>query len=148
LERKQFIKSCAFACLAGTSIVTVLQSCTSTKGISGSSISATITGSELIVPIAAFVAADGKFKKYVVANHDSLQFPICIYRFNESEYTALLMKCTHQGAELQVFGDKLQCPAHGSEFSNKGIVENSPADTNLRTFPISITQTELRILLQ
>jgi Rieske Fe-S protein len=148
MERKQFIKSCAFACLAGSALVSALEGCAGSKPASGASISGTISGSELLVPLSSFAASDGKFKKYVVVNHDSLQFPICVYRFSEKEYTALWMKCTHQGAELQVFGDKLQCPAHGSEFSNRGVVENAPADSNLRTFPITINPTQLRISLQ
>ena len=50
------------------------------------------------------------------------------------------MQCTHQGAELQASGDMLQCPAHGSEFNNKGTVTNGPADTDLRTFPVTVNQ--------
>lgn len=40
----------------------------------------------------------------------------------ENKYHALWTGCTHQGTELQVFGDRLQCPAHGSEFANTGAV--------------------------
>jgi Rieske Fe-S protein len=58
------------------------------------------------------------------------------------------MRCTHQGAELQVFGDKLQCPAHGSEFSSKGAVQNGPADNTLRTFPVTIEKNQLKISLK
>ena len=74
--------------------------------------------------------------------NEILQHPICIYRFNENTFKALLMKCTHQGAELQVFGDKLQCPAHGSEFNNQGEVKDGPADHDLRTFPITISDNQ------
>jgi Rieske Fe-S protein len=58
------------------------------------------------------------------------------------------MQCTHQGTELQASGDVLQCPAHGSEFNNKGQVTNGPADNGLRTFPITVTNTELLIDLR
>ena len=58
------------------------------------------------------------------------------------------MQCTHQGAELQVFGDKLQCPAHGSEFTNKGIVQSGPAETKLRSFPVIIEANQLKISLK
>jgi Rieske Fe-S protein len=60
----------------------------------------------------------------------------------------MLMTCTHQGAQLQVFGDKLQCPAHGSEFSNRGVMENGPANTDLRKFPIVIENNTLKISLK
>jgi Rieske Fe-S protein len=58
------------------------------------------------------------------------------------------MRCTHQGTELQVYGDKLQCPAHGSEFGNKGELKNGPAATHLRSFPISIDNDQLKISLK
>ncbi|GAW87970.1 hypothetical protein FPS14_contig00001-0044 [Flavobacterium psychrophilum] len=58
------------------------------------------------------------------------------------------MKCTHQGAELQAFGDKLQCAAHGSEFNNKGIVESGPASSDLKKFPIIIENNTLKISLK
>ncbi|MFV8347346.1 ubiquinol-cytochrome c reductase iron-sulfur subunit [Flavobacterium sp. ZB4P13] len=77
-----------------------------------------------------------------------IKYPICVYRFDANNYSALLMQCTHQGTELQVFGDKLQCSAHGSEFSSKGNVENGPADRNLRNFPIKIDNNTLKISLK
>ena len=58
------------------------------------------------------------------------------------------MQCTHQGSQLQVFGDKLQCPAHGSEFSNQGLVQNGPADQTLRKFPVYIESDFLKISLK
>jgi len=88
------------------------------------------------------------FRKYVVVQHEKLKYPVCVYRFSETAYTALLMRCTHQGAELQVFGARLQCPAHGSEFNNKGVVQTGPADTNLRTFPVTLFNNQLLISLK
>ena len=146
MDRKDFIKSCGFACLGGATMVTILQSCAATK-MTG----AKITGDDLIVPLTNFETKAGNekhYKKYVVVQNDLLQYPICVYRINENEYTALWMRCSHQGAELQVFGDKLQCPAHGSEFDNKGGVQNGPADTKLRTFAVVIENNQLKISLK
>jgi len=146
MDRKKFIKSCGLACLSGTVFSTLLQSCTTTKIVSRN-----ISGSDLTVPLSDFETKNGKeiyFKKYIVVQNDQLQYPICVYRFNEKEYAALLMRCTHQGTELQVFGDKLQCPAHGSEFNNKGGVQNGPAENPLRTFPITIESNQLKISLK
>ena len=139
MERKEFIRTCGFACLGGLALSALLESCGSTKTIEG-----TISSSDLVVPIASFIN-NNTFKKYVVVHHEKLKYPICVYRFSDSQYIALLMRCTHQGAELQVFGDRLECPAHGSEFNNKGIVQNGPADANLRTFPITIINNQLNI---
>ena len=121
------------------------------QGCTGSQyIAAQLVGSDMIIPVSSFQSEkDGatSFKKYVIAHHDKLQYPICIYRISENDYKALLMRCTHQGTELQVFGDRLQCPAHGSEFSTTGSVQNGPAETALRTFPVSIENDNLKISL-
>ncbi len=146
MDRKAFIKSCGFACIAVPGLAAILQSCSTTKMLSGQ-----IAGDSLMVPVSDFEIKKGSqinFKKYVIVQNDLLQYPVCVYRFNENEYTALWMRCTHQGAELQVFGDKLQCPAHGSEFDNRGGVQGGPADVKLRTFPVTIENNQLNISLK
>lgn len=146
MDRKDFIKSCGFACIGGTGLSALLQSCGTTSLLSGK-----IAGDNLVVPVSDFETKNGKdiyFKKYIVIQNDILQYPVCIYRFNENEYSALWMRCTHQGTELQVFGDKLQCPAHGSEFDSRGGIQNGPADKKLRTFPVTIENNQLKISLK
>jgi len=146
MNRKDFLKTCGFACLGGSAMVILMQSCTVTKTITGN-----IENSDLMVAISDFESvSDNKitFKKYVIINNDVLKFPICVYRIEENKYNALWLECTHQGNEVQVFGDKLQCPAHGSEFSNSGLVTNGPADRNLRTFPVTIEGNYLKISLK
>jgi Rieske Fe-S protein len=142
MERKEFLKTCGFACLGGALVSSVLESCSSGKSIGG-----TIDQSNLVIPVSAFQNKDS-YRKYVVVQNENLKFPVCVYRFSETDYSALLMRCTHQGAELQVFGARLQCPAHGSEFNNKGVVQNGPADTNLRTFPVTVQKNQLYISLK
>jgi Rieske Fe-S protein len=146
MNRKEFIHHCGLACLGSIGTIAMLQSCGTTKELSG-----TISGDDLVVPLTDFETMAGKekhFKKYIVVQHEQLKYPICIYRFNENEYAALWMRCTHQGTELQVYGDKLQCPAHGSEFGNKGELKNGPAATHLRSFPVSIDKDQLKISLK
>lgn len=146
MNRKEFINVCAYACLGGTAIVTILNSCSLSKTVTGE-----IIDSDLVVDLKDFkILKKGAltFRKYLILQNENLKYPISIYRFSDSEYAALYLQCTHQGAELQVFGDKLHCPAHGSEFSNLGIVEQGPAETNLRTFPIKIESGKLKISLK
>lgn len=88
------------------------------------------------------------FRKYIIVRHDKLEFPIYVYRFSDNEYSALYMKCTHQGNELQASGDYLHCSAHGSEFNNKGIVAQGPAEKNLRTFNVSTEGEKILINLK
>ncbi|MEO8171485.1 MAG: Rieske (2Fe-2S) protein [Sediminibacterium sp.] len=146
MDRRKFITTGCISCLSGGLMLSMLESCGSTKIINAS-----IAGSDLIVPLKHFEIQknDRKdFKKYLVVQNEQLQYPICIYRFDDNTYKALLMKCTHQGTELQVFGDKLQCPAHGSEFNNQGGVDSGPAGRSLRTFPITINNGQLEISLK
>jgi len=145
VDRRNFIKSSCIACIGGITLSTIIQSCGINKIIS-----APIVGNDLVVPISEFKTVRKNtitFKKYIVVQNNKLQFPICIYRLSETDYSALYMRCTHQGAELQVFGDKLQCPAHGSEFSNKGVVSTYPATENLRVFPVTIVSDQIKISL-
>ena len=143
MERKEFIKTCGFACCGSIIAGLLLESCGSTKMIS-----AEIQNTDLIVPISSFLIKENKYRSYLVVHNEKLSYPVCVYRINENEYAALFMRCPHQGAELQVFGDKLQCPAHGSEFNDKGMVMNGPADSNLRTLPVTIQNNQLNISLK
>ena len=146
MERSKFIKTCGWSCLGILGSLPMLQSCAGTKYLEG-----TISGSLLEIPVNAFeiVKKEGEvaFRSYVVAQNKILQYPICVYRNSVDDYRALLMKCTHQGTELQVFGDRLQCPAHGSEFTKTGVVQNGPAEEDLRILPVSIEARILKINL-
>lgn len=145
IDRRGFLKSCGYACIGGAAMTAILQSCAEGRFISGD-----IIGSDIVVNKADFqISKKGQitYRTNLIIQNEKLKNPIALFRFSESVYTALLMQCTHQGAELQVFGDKLVCAAHGSEFSNKGLVEQGPAETMLRTFPVNIESNQLRISL-
>jgi len=145
MNRKEFVVKCA-SCFGLTGIATLLPGCGATKHID-----AAIEGSDLLVPTGSFETIDKngvrKIIPFVVAQNDKLEFPVAVFRFSDVDYSALLMRCTHQGTELQVFGDRLHCPAHGSEFSNRGVLKNGPADTNLRIFPVRVEGASVRIKL-
>lgn len=146
MNRRKFITTGCISCMSGSLILPLLESCSPTRIAN-----AVIEGSDMVVPLTDFEIKKKNqlaFKQYLVVHNEKLQYPICVYRFNENNYTALLLKCTHQGNELQVFGDKLQCPAHGSEFNNRGEVTNGPANTSLRTLPVTITNNQLKISLK
>jgi Rieske Fe-S protein len=146
MNRKEFLKKCGFACLGLSAGAHLMQSCAGAK-----SLSAKISGDDLIVPLKDFELSRGgqlSHRKYLIVHHDLLQYPICVYRFSAKEFTALLMKCSHQGAELTAYGDKLVCAAHGSEFTNAGDVATGPADKSLRAFPVRISSQQLNISLK
>lgn len=133
-------------CLGFGAATLMMQSCGIAKTLTGK-----IDQDDLVIPLTEFETMAGNqihYKKYITINNDELKFPIAVFRHSSSLYTALWLQCSHQGAELQVFGDKLQCPAHGSEFNNKGIVTGGPANNDLRSFHVTVARNHLRISLK
>lgn len=146
MDRRKFIRNSCTACLTATALGGILSSCTATKYISG-----TLGKDGLSVGLDEFEIKQkdkANHRSFIIIRNEALQYPICVYRLNENEYSALWMRCTHQGAELQASGDVLQCTAHGSEFDNKGTVKNGPADRNLRNFPVTVSNNQLFIDLR
>lgn len=145
MDRKEFIKTCGFACIGASTLGVLLQSCSGSKMIT-----AQIIGENMIVPLTEFEIIKNNqksFRKYIVLQNSNLQFPVCLYRISENEYTALYMKCTHQGAELTAYGDRIVCSAHGSEFDKRGNVQSAPADKPLKSFPVLIDKQNIKISL-
>ena len=126
-----FVRKCGMGCLGVFASSLLLSGCAGTRYISGN-----IEGSFLTISEDTFLNTNKGYFKHVVVQNGALQYPIIVFRLDSNNYRALLMRCTHQGTELQVFGDRLQCPAHGSEFTKIGNVQNGPADTPLRSFPV------------
>ena len=145
MDRKKFIRHCGAACLGAVSLSVLGESCSPTKQIN-----APLSNNQLKVPLSSFVTSKGsdmKFKRYVVIRNDQLNYPIVVYRNGEGDYTSLLLRCSHQYNELNVNGELLTCPAHGSEFDSKGNIVNGPADTKLREFKTTIDQQHIYISL-
>lgn len=146
MDRRNFIKKSCTACLSATVLSSLVSSCVSTQYISGklSKDGITLDKDDFKVKQKGGTA----YSSFIIVRNEALKYPICVYRMNDNEYSALWMRCTHQGAELQASGDVLQCSAHGSEFNNKGQVRNGPADTALKTFPVTVSNNEIFIDLR
>ena len=146
MDRRNFIVNSCMACLSATALTGVISSCRSVQNLSGK-----LNNDGLIIDSEEFKAKGNNknaYHSFVIVRNEALQFPICLYRFSDTEYSAVWMQCTHQGAELQVSGDYLHCPAHGSEFGNRGRVMNGPADRDLRSFPVTVSNNEIFIDLR
>lgn len=146
MERREFVKHSCMICLSGGLLAIALESCVATHYVAGA-----IEGSGLSVSKSEFTyikKEQVRMRQYIIVQSEKLEFPIYLYRFSENEFSALWMKCTHQGAELQASGEYLQCPSHGSEFNNRGILSQGPAEKNLRTFPVSVLEDRILIDLR
>jgi Rieske Fe-S protein len=146
MERRVFIRKSCSACLSMTALAVLASGCAGTKYVTGTigKDGITVTPSDFKVKQKGGTA----YASFIIVRNDDLSYPICVYRFTEGEYTALWMRCTHQGAELQASGDVLQCSAHGSEFNSHGQVRSGPASAQLRTFPVIARENEIFIDLR
>ena len=146
MDRRKFIKNSCAVCISASAITSMFSSCTSVRYIKGA-----LVKDGLTIEINEFISKKknkNEYLPFIIVRNEALQYPVCVYRFSENEYTALWMQCTHQGTELQASGDRLQCPAHGSEFDNKGAIKTGPADKALRSFPVTISNNQLFIDLR
>lgn len=146
MDRKDFIKTCGLACFGATALASLLQSCTSTNYFAQT----TVNKNQLVLKKSEFISIEKDktiTRKYVLVKTEKYNFPICIYKTSDENYSALLMECTHKGCELQPHGDYLICPCHGSEFSNTGVVQNPPAEQNLQSFKITTDHDNIYIQL-
>lgn len=146
MKRRDFIKNSCAACVSVTGLSVLTTGCSFLSNTAGK-----LVKDGLILQKDDFKINDkgsSAYRSFLVIRNDFLKYPVFIYRFSETEYSALWMSCSHQGAELQASGDYLQCPAHGSEFNNKGIVTSGPASTNLRKFPVLVNNNEIFIDLR
>jgi Rieske Fe-S protein len=143
MNRRAFTKKACLMCLGTTAISSVLVSCQSTFYTTGS-----LEQNGISIPKSDFTFMKNdqpQTRSYIIVRNEKLEFPIYVYRFSETEYSAVLMKCAHQGAELNAAGDHLHCSSHGSEYDNKGNVTQGPAERNLRSFKVSVGAEKLFI---
>lgn len=146
MDRKGFIKTWGYACLGGTAWVALLQSCAGTPYFARTA----FEENRIVIKKAEFRKTEnGKMteREFVFVNTEKFGYPIGVYKISENEYSSLLLQCTHKGCELQPQGNFLVCPCHGSEFTNKGVVQNPPAEQNLKTFKTSTDNEYIYIYL-
>lgn len=145
MNRREFVTQTCVACLSGGLLSSVMAACSSTHYATASMESKGI--SVLQSEFSEIKNGQTSLRQFIIVSHNSLEFPIYLYRLNATEYSALWMKCTHQGSELQAAGDHLYCSSHGSEFDKQGNVSQGPAEKNLRSFPVTVLGEKLFIEL-
>jgi len=145
MNRREFITQSCLTCLSAGILPAVLSGCQSAHYASG-----VIDATGISIAQSEFVfekKGQPAIRQFIVIHHEKLEFPIYLYRINDSTYSALWMRCTHQGSELNASGDHLYCTSHGSEFDFNGKVKQGPAEKNLRTFKTSVQDEKILIEL-
>lgn len=140
MNRKEFLyRSGCLVCLAGmTGLAGTLASC-------GSSVKPYLTVDKKIRDIELpFSAWDGGNLVIVArkGTHDILVSK------NGSEYKAVQMRCTHQGAGLKIRDNALYCGLHGSRFDVSGKVLEGPAKEHLTTYDVQVQEGKVKILIR
>ncbi len=146
MNRKEFIKTSCFACVGVTVLGTLFESCSGSSHFAQT----TTNGNKIAIKKSEFIKTENEKttqRKFVLVKVDKYNFPIGVYKLSEGNFSALLMECTHKSCELQPQGEYLMCPRHGSEFNNKGVVQNPPAEQNLQTFTITTDHENIYIQL-
>lgn len=65
--------------------------------------------------------------------------PLIVVVGADSKHTVLSSECTHRACTVEVQGDRIVCPCHGSTYDRKGAVLRGPAERALRRFPTQLT---------
>jgi Rieske Fe-S protein len=61
---------------------------------------------------------------------------VYVLALDDGTFAAVSPICTHQGCTVEVAGDFLECPCHGSVFTHEGAVVQGPAEAPLTRFPV------------
>jgi Rieske Fe-S protein len=72
---------------------------------------------------------------------------IYVLVLDDGEHAALSPICTHQGCTVDISGDRLICPCHGSTYDRRGEVLRGPAPQALRRYRLTRTEEGLIIEL-
>ncbi len=109
MDRKKFIKTCGFACIGGTALMALLNSCSSTNYFAQTS----FEGDRILVKKSEFLKIEKEKvveRKFVLVKTKKFGYPIGVYKINENEYSALLLQCTHKGCEFAAPGHLFGMP--------------------------------------
>jgi Rieske Fe-S protein len=126
MDRREFVVSCA---LAGCGLM--LSGCvamvTHPVPVSGGRVQLSLASyPELAKP-------NGAIRILPAAASD----PIYVLAVGTSEYRAVSPICTHRGCTVDVQGERLVCPCHGSTYDRNGTVLRGPAERALTRYPVA-----------
>jgi Rieske Fe-S protein len=130
LDRRSFVSACATLC--GGAMLGCVSMVTHPVPVSGGRVRIPLARHpELARPDGAIrVLPDGHTEPvYVLATADG--------------FVALSPICTHRGCTVDVNGQRLVCPCHGSTYDREGRVLKGPAQRPLARYPVTRSGDEL-----
>ncbi|MGH7679913.1 MAG: ubiquinol-cytochrome c reductase iron-sulfur subunit [Gemmatimonadaceae bacterium] len=125
MDRRGFVLSCA---LAGAGLV--LTGC-----VPMVTHPVPVSGGRVRLPLASYPELgkpDGAIRILPEASSD----PIYVLAAANGEFRAVSPICTHRGCTVDVQGERLVCPCHGSTYDREGRVLRGPAERALASYTV------------
>ena len=72
--------------------------------------------------------------------------PLIVIVDAEGKHSVISSECTHKGCTVEVQGERIVCPCHGSTYDRKGDVLKGPAQRSLRRYPSRLTSDGVLII--
>jgi nitrite reductase/ring-hydroxylating ferredoxin subunit len=130
LDRRRFLGVCACA-VAGTALASGCASLAirQVDAING----------RLVLPLLQYPELTEAGGSLAVAprGQDS---PVFVFAVGERRFVALSPICTHLGCTVEIQGERLVCPCHGSTYDREGRVLRGPAERALHSYPATVTR--------
>lgn len=141
MNRKDFFERVGFgvvAVLIPTCIAGIASSCSS-DSISGNSVVTPPTSVDFSLDVSTgSLATNGG---YLVTNG------IVVARTLAGSFLAVSASCPHEGTNVKYNspGNDFYCPNHNAHFTDKGVVTQGPAKSNLKEYKTTLTDSTLRV---
>lgn len=139
MQRRDFLKSSCNACLllATGLILPALSGC----GPAAYQVFSTdIKEDKIAVPTDTFIKGP-----LVLVRPKGWYYSIAVRKKEDSTYSALLLKCTHQDNQLNASSNGYSCSLHGSAYNKDGQVVKGPAERALTTYKVTVESDQLII---
>lgn len=140
-DRREFLKTGCKLCIGAFSAGLIFSS--SACKTSGGLYAGKTKNGFLVVPLKAFSGS-----KMLMVQTINFREPLLLVREGDGKAHALLMRCTHRNTQLELTGDQLICPAHGSIFDTNGKVLQSPASDALTSFSGLESEKDIQIKIE
>jgi cytochrome b6-f complex iron-sulfur subunit len=85
--------------------------------------------------------------KRILVRTPQLEFDIFVHQYQQNQFRATLLQCTHRAEPISISDTRLFCPSHGSEFAMDGAVTKAPAKESLRHYPIELSEDKQFLLI-
>lgn len=72
--------------------------------------------------------------------------PLIVIVDANGKHSVISSECTHKGCTVEVQGERIVCPCHGSTYDRKGDVLKGPAQRSLQRYPSRLTSDGVLII--